>query len=967
MDISGGLEFRDASFAYPSRPDVQVLKEFSLKIPANKHTALVGLSGSGKSTVAALLQRLYDPNTGDVLLDGHSLRDLNVRCVRSFIGVVSQNSTLLDRSILENIAYGLVNSPLQKHVALKETLLDSSLPDLATKIRSGVNAEEAIAASSDNVKKIVNLVREAAQDADALSFMDRLQHGLATNAGPGGNRLSGGQKQRVALARALIRSPSILLLDEATASLDSASERLIQSALDRVSIGRTSITIAHRLSTVKNAQNIVVMGPGEILEQGTYAELLAKDGAFASMIRLQSLQVVERPADAESRISGDSNVTENLSQEIHRIKSLHEAELLDEEALEDGAQHSTTEISQSSADGLEKDTDGDSKSKRSFLSTLFGILSMARRHLLFIFLGIAGAVIVGGSYSGEAVIFGHTISDLNPCRGAAAIRNSGNLYGLLFFILAVVEFFANVISTSSFGRVSEKLLYRVRTQSLQSLFAQDKFWHESDGRSPGTLISYISSDANSLSGITGTVLGVMLSITISLFAGIILAHIVAWKIAVVLLATVPILLASGFLRLRVLAKFHERHQKSFANSVSLATEAVDAIKTVAIFSLEQETVEIFNRSLKGPYIETLKTIAYGNFWLAMAFSVGNFIYALAYWWGARQVVEGNDTQLQFFTVLPALLFSAQLCGQMFSLAPDISKASVAAARVLDLIDIGPQKKLETTNGPKPDDLEASQGTSQKRVITNGGIGVTFNEVHFSYPARPHVPVLRSLSLTILPGSFCALVGPSGAGKSTIIALIEKFYSPNSGSIEIDGTNTSKIDSVAFRDDIALVPQESVLFDGTVRFNLSLGARPGHESNDEDIEAACKLANIHDTISALPQGYETPCGSNGNQFSGGQMQRLSIARALLRKPRLLLLDEGTSALDAESERLFEEALEKTAESCTVIAIAHRLHTIRRADCIFVVEEGKCMDQGTHKELVERNKDYRENALHQTLEQ
>jgi ABC-type multidrug transport system fused ATPase/permease subunit len=287
--------------------------------------------------------------------------------------------------------------------------------------------------------------------------------------------------------------------------------------------------------------------------------------------------------------------------------------------------------------------------------------------------------------------------------------------------------------------------------------------------------------------------------------------------------------------------------------------------------------------------------------------------------------------------------------------------------VLDLIDIGPQKKLETTNGPKPDDLEASRGTSQKRVIANGGIGVTFNEVHFSYPARPHVPVLRSLSLTILPGSFCALVGPSGAGKSTIIALIEKFYCPNFGSIEIDGTNTSKIDSVAFRDDIALVPQESVLFDGTVRFNLSLGARPGHESNDEDIEAACKLANIHDTISALPQGYETPCGSNGNQFSGGQMQRLSIARALLRKPRLLLLDEGTSALDAESERLFEEALEKTAESCTVIAIAHRLHTIRRADCIFVVEEGKCMDQGTHKELVERNKDYRENALHQTLEQ
>ena len=965
--MSGGLEFRSVSFAYPSRPDIQILKTFSLKIPANKHTALVGSSGSGKSTVAAMLQRLYDPNTGDVLLDGHSLRDINVRCVRSLTGVVSQNSTLFDRSILENIAYGLVNSPLEKHFALTETILDSSLPDLVMKIRNGVNVEEAIVASSDSVKKIVHLVREAAHDADALSFIDRLQHGLATNAGPSGNRLSGGQKQRVALARTLIRNPSILLLDEATASVDSTSERLIQRALDRVSVGRTSITIAHRLSTVKNAHNIVVMGPGAILEQGTYTELLAKGGPFASMVKLQSLQAIEQPADNESRISGDSEITESPSQEVPRMNLLDGPQLLNEKALEDGAHHTTAEICLSNVDGSNEDTNDASKLKRPFLSTFFSIFLMARRHLLFIFLGISAAVVVGGSYSGEAVIFGHTISDLNPCRGAAVIRHSGNLYGLVFFILAVVEFLANVISTSSFGYVSEKLLFRVRIQSLQSLFTQDKFWHESEGRTPGTLISYISSDANSLSGITGTVLGVILSIVVSLFAGTILAHIVAWRIAVVLLATVPILLASGFFRLRVLTKFHERHQKAFASSVSLATEAVDSIKTVAMFSLEQETVEVFNRSLKGPYLETLKTIAYGNFWLAMAFSMGNLIYALAYWWGAHQVIKGNSTQQQFFTVLPALLFSAQLSGQMFSLAPDISKAGVAAARVLDLIDIGPQKKLETINGPRLDDVESSHGTSERRLITNRGIAVTFNEVHFSYPARHHVPVLRGLSLEIPPGAFCALVGPSGAGKSTVIALIEKFYSPSSGSVEIDGINISKVDSVDFRDDIALVPQESVLFDGTVLFNLSLGARPGYEPSNEEIQVACKLANIHDAILFLPQGYETPCGSNGNQFSGGQMQRLSIARALLRKPRLLLLDESTSALDAESERFFEETLEKTARNCTVIAIAHRLHTIRKASCIFMIEDGKCVDRGTHVELVSRNKEYRENALHQTLEQ
>ncbi|KAJ8067439.1 hypothetical protein OCU04_004785 [Sclerotinia nivalis] len=941
--IPGDLEFKKVEFAYPSRPEVVVLKSFSLRIPTNKHTALVGLSGSGKSTVAALIQRLYDPIHGDVFLGEHNMKTINVKCARSFIGTVAQNSTLLDRSILENIAYGLINSPLPEHVELRETLLDSNLPDLAHAICQGANPEEAIAASSSNVQTIVRLVRDAATEADALGFIDRLQYGMSTAAGPGGNRLSGGQKQRVALARAIVRRPSILLLDEATASLDSASEHFIQMALERVSEGRTTISIAHRLSTIKNADNIVVM---------------SQDGAFANLVRLQTLSSSDEPISeiqAEDFNEDEEYLQEKIDNtELTKVKSL------------DNARKSTPVADHSDSDEtLAPRNDKAATKGRSFLSTFLGILSMARPHLLFVFLGIAGAVVVGGSYSGEAVLFGHTVSSLSPCLSPTSIRSNGSLYGLLFFVLALAEFFANVISASSFGRVSEKLLYRVRVLVLKSLFAQDIQWHESESRSPGTIISYISSDANALSGITGTLLGVMLSIIVSMVSGIILAHAVAWRIAVVLLATIPVLLSSGFLRLKILAKFHERHQKAFSNSVAIATEAVSAIKTVAIFSLEEETVQVFNRSLKGPYTATLKTIAYGNFWLAMAYSMSNFVYALAYWWGARNVAEGRYNQQQFFTVLPALLFSAQLCGQMFSLAPDISKAGVSAARVLDLIDIGPESLLQSKNNRATNDPEASQGMIEKRPIRSGGLAVRFNNVRFSYPARPDIEVLKGLTINITPGTFCALVGRSGAGKSTIIALLERFYSPSSGSVEIDGQDISKIDGVSFRDDIALVPQESVLFDGTVRFNLELGARTGHTPSIEEIESACKLANIHDTIVSLPEGYETPCGSNGGQFSGGQLQRLSIARALLRKPRLLLLDESTSALDAESEKLFEEALEKTAKGVTVIAIAHRLRTIKKAQTIFAIDGGICVDQGSHDELVLRNEEYRANAAFQTL--
>jgi ATP-binding cassette subfamily B (MDR/TAP) protein 1 len=224
-----------------------------------------------------------------------------------------------------------------------------------------------------------------------------------------------------------------------------------------------------------------------------------------------------------------------------------------------------------------------------------------------------------------------------------------------------------------------------------------------------------------------------------------------------------------------------------------------------------------------------------------------------------------------------------------------------------------------------------------------------------------------MSFSIKPGQFCALVGPSGAGKSTVLTLLERFYSPDSGSVIINGLDISRLGDTSFRDDIAYVPQDNVLFQGTVRFNICLGARPGYKPSDDEIHEACRLANIHETILSLPQGYDTECGASGSQFSGGQRQRLSIARALVRKPKLLLLDESTSALDAESEKALELGLETAVRGngVTVIAIAHRLRTIARADVIFLIEGGKVVDQGRHQQLLDRSESYRVNALHQML--
>ena len=966
-EITGHIEFRDVSFVYPSRPDRPVLQDISLVCPAGKHTAIIGLSGSGKSTIAGLISRLYDPTSGAVFLDDYDIKQLNVRHLRSQIALVQQEPSLLDRSILENIAHGLINSP--RHVHLHSTLLGSSLSEVAKCIRSGQTLTEAAASHGPLLTEIVDLVRYAADLADTTKFISKLAEGFGTQVGSSGNLISGGQKQRIAVARALVKDPRILILDEATAALDSTSEQKIQKAIEKIADGRTLISIAHRLSTIKKADNIIVMRNGHILEQGSHVNLLESNGAYAELLRLQNLSTKDSHDDASSTAGNSRFSVDSIADEKAVVKTpvVLEDDAAEDESLPNEASNQTNADEEEAVEGL--------SSKRSTWSIIKTMSPMIRPYLLWLLVAFLASIVVGGSYSGEAVIFGNTVGALSPCKTPSSIRSSGDFFGLMFFVLAIIEFFANLSSWSAFGWVAEKLLYIVRVLSFRSLFEQDLQWHQSEKRTPAVLLSFITKDGNALGGLTGSIIGTIFSILVNLFAAIVLTHIVAWRIALVCLVMVPILLFAGIMQLRVLSEFEERHEVAFATSIGITVEAVNSIKTVASLSLEHEILETYRRSLQGPVKEVASKSAYANLWLSIAYSIGNFIYALAYWWGAKQVITGNSTQTEFFIVLLALLVSAQLWGQMFTLAPDVSKARSAIARILNLLDIGSTRDL-TGKAAKASlrvssgdgyDLEAmAEKTAAPTSQNRHGVSVRFKDVAFAYPARPDVQVLEGMDLDIKPGLFCALVGPSGAGKSTVISLLERMYAPSSGRIEIDNSDISQREGTAFREDIALVPQETVLFEGTIRFNVALGARADRDATSSEIEDACRLANIHDTIMSLPQGYDTHCGPNGSQLSGGQRQRLSIARALVRRPRLLLLDESTSALDAESEKLLQDGLEKAARGITVVAIAHRLHTIKKADVIFLIEEGRCVDQGTHQELFERNESYRVNVLHQTVE-
>ncbi|KAK5009224.1 GTPase-activating protein [Cryomyces antarcticus] len=305
--------------------------------------------------------------------------------------------------------------------------------------------------------------------------------------------------------------------------------------------------------------------------------------------------------------------------------------------------------------------------------------------------------------------------------------------------------------------------------------------------------------------------------------------------------------------------------------------------------------------------------------------------------------------LQFFICFSSIIFGAQSAGTIFSFAPDMGKAKHAAAELKKLFDRKPEIDSWSNEGEVLSDVEGT---------------IEFRDVHFRYPTRPEQPVLRGLNLVVKPGQYVALVGVSGCGKSTTIALLERFYDPLAGGIYIDNRPITALNINSYRSYLALVSQEPTLYQGTIRENVLLGSDRA-DVPEAAIEQACRDANIYDFIVSLPDGFATVVGSKGSMLSGGQKQRVAIARALLRNPTVLLLDEATSALDSESEKVVQAALDKAAKGRTTIAVAHRLSTIQKADMIYVFDQGRIVENGTHQELLARKGRYFELVSLQSL--
>ncbi|KAI5790235.1 P-loop containing nucleoside triphosphate hydrolase protein [Geopyxis carbonaria] len=923
-NVEGTIELRGVKHIYPSRPSVEVISNMNLVIPAGKVTALVGASGSGKSTIVGLVERFYDPVGGQVFLDGHDVSTLNLRWLREHISLVQQEPVLFGTTIYGNVCHGLI----------------------------GTRHENA----SEEVKR--ELVTKACVMSNADTFIRSLPEGYETNVGERGFLMSGGQKQRIAIARAIVSDPKILLLDEATSALDTRSEGVVQRALDTASQGRTTIVIAHRLSTVKSAHNIVVMTAGKMVEQGTHDELLERKGAYYSLVEAQRISQENEKA-AVNTTDEDEAIDDDEKLALKVTKSRASGKGLDEDPedsnTKDKLNRTTTAKSKSSIalEGRAKEE------KRTY--SLWHLIKMTAAfnstEKTYMCIGLVTSIICGGGYPTQAVLFANSILALSrPPSEYKEVRREANFWSGMYLMLAVVLFVAHVTQGLAFAKCSEKLVHRVRDKAFRTMLRQDIAFFDREENSTGALTSFLSTETTHLAGMSGVTLGTILIVTTTLVAAIALGLAVGWKLALVCTATVPILLACGFWRFWMLAQFQQRSKKAYEHSASFACEATAAIRTVASLARERDVWSIYHEQLTAQASKSLVSILRSSTLYAASQSLMFLCMALGFWWGGTLIRTGEYDIKKFFLVFTAIIFGAQSAGTIFSFAPDMGKAKEAAIALATLFDRNPEIDTWSTDGtPLPSGVEGH---------------LEFRDVHFRYPTRAEQPVLRGLNLTVKPGQYIALVGPSGCGKSTTISLLERFYNPLAGGIFIDGKEISSLNLKDYRSQLALVSQEPTLYQGSIRDNILLGLANTTDkevgATDEAVIAACKAANIHTFIASLPEGLDTMCGSKGTLLSGGQKQRIAIARALIRNPKILLLDEATSALDSESEKVVQEALDAAAKGRTTVAVAHRLSTIQKADCIYVFDSGRVVEQGTHKELMGRRGRYWELVNLQSLE-
>ncbi|GAA2459101.1 ABC transporter ATP-binding protein [Streptomyces mauvecolor] len=884
-DAPATVEFDHVSFGYDTeRP---VLKGFSLDIRPGETVAVVGSSGSGKSTVSLLLPRFYDVSHGAVLVGGHDVRELTLASLRAAIGLVPEDSFLFSDTVRANIAYGK--------------------PD----------------ATQEEIEK-------AARAAQADRFIAELPKGYDTTVGEHGLTLSGGQRQRIALARAILTDPRLLVLDDATSAVDARVEHEIHEALKSVMAGRTTLLIAHRRSTLGLADRIAVLDGGRLAAIGTHEELQRDSALYRRLLtdpdELGAVSPGHVPAVPLPE-EEDHSVRDELDAEFDAERGITPPLWVREEKAEStapGGMPATPELlAQVEALPPATDTPGIDEAKAVRAEDSYGLRRLLRGFGLPLLVSLLLVAIDAGGSLVLPVLIRHGIDQGVTQLALGAVWAASGLA----LVTVAIQWLAQTGETRMTGRTGERVLYTLRLKIFAQLqrLGLDYYERELTGR----IMTRMTTDVDALSTFLQTGL-VTAFVSVVTFFGIMVALLVIdIQLALVVFATLPLLVVGTYFFRKKSVQAYELARERVSTVNADLQESVSGLRIVQAFRREHDGAARFaDRSdhyrqarVRGqwlisvyfPFVQLLSSVAAAAVLIV----------------GAGRVDNGTLTTgalVAYLLYIDLFFAPVQQLSQVFD---GYQQAAVSLKRIQELL----QEKTSTEAAAEPLDVLSLRGE------------IAFEDVDFAYGDDEEA--LSGVDVRIPAGQTVAFVGETGAGKSTLVKLVARFYDPTGGRVTADGTDLRDLDITAYRHRLGVVPQEAYLFEGTVRDAIAYG-RP--DASDAEVEAAARAVGAHDMIATLDGGYLHEVAERGRNLSAGQRQLIALARAELVDPDILLLDEATAALDLATEAQVNQATDRLTGRRTTLVVAHRLTTAARADRVIVMDHGRVAEDGTHDELL-----------------